>query len=139
MKTLQTLRIPLTALALLAASNAYAANRGSLHVSSPEDVAGKQLAAGDYSVRWEDRASGVELTIMHGNKVVATAIADEVPLQNASISDSVVIDIQKGEQPHLLQIFFSGQRVAFEIRQPSRDQNSGSRNQAAAAVPSSVQ
>jgi hypothetical protein len=139
MKTSQILRIPLTALALLVASNAFAANRGSLHVSSPEGVAGKQLAVGDYSVRWEDRASGVELTIMHGNKVVATAIADEVPLQNASTSDSVVLDIQKGEQPRLSRIFFSGRRVAFEIRQLSPDQNSRSSNQAAAALPSSVQ
>jgi hypothetical protein len=101
-------------------------------------VAGKQLAAGDYSVRWEDRASGVELTIMHGNKVVATAIADEVPLQNAANSDSVVLDIQTGEQPRLSQIFFSGQRVALEIRQPSPDQNSQNSNQAATAHPSSV-
>jgi hypothetical protein len=139
MKTSQTLRISLTALALLTASNAFAANRGSLHVSSPEDVAGKQLAAGDYSVRWEERASGVELTIMHGNKVVATAIADKLPLQNASSSDSVVLDIQTGQQPRLSQIFFSGQRVAFQIRQPSPDQNSRSSNRAAAALPSSAQ
>jgi hypothetical protein len=139
MRTSQALRIPLTALALLVASSAFAANRGSLHVSSPEDVAGKQLAAGYYSVRWEDRASGVELTIMHGNKVVATAIADEVPLQNASSNDSVVVDIQTGEQPRLSQIYFSGQRVAFEIRQPSPNQNSRSSNQAPAALPSSVQ
>jgi hypothetical protein len=139
MKASQTLRISLTVLAVLVASNAFAANRGSLHVSSPEDVAGKQLAAGDYSVRWEDRASGVELTIMHGNKVVATAIADEVPLQNASTSDSVVLNIQKGEQPRLSRIFFSGRRVGFEIRQPSPDQNSRSSNQAGAALPSSVQ
>jgi hypothetical protein len=139
MKASQTLRISLTVLAVLVASNAFAANRGSLHVSSPEDVAGKQLAAGDYSVRWEDRASGVELTIMHGNRVVATAIADEVPLQNASSSDSVVLDTQKGEQPRLSRIFFSGRRVAFEIRQPSPDQNSRSSNQVGAALPSSVQ
>ncbi len=58
MKTSQTLKIPLAALALLVASSAFAANKGSLHVSSPEDVAGKQLAAGDYSVRWEGPCVG---------------------------------------------------------------------------------
>jgi hypothetical protein len=139
MKALQTLRIPLTTLTLLVASNAFAANRGSLHVSSPEDVAGKQLAAGDYSVRWDNRASGVELTIMQGNRVVATATADAVPLQGASISNSVVINIEKGERARLSQIFFAGQRIAFEIREPLPDRNSASSNQGAAALPSSVQ
>jgi hypothetical protein len=139
MKALQTLRIPLTALTLLVASNAFAANRGPLHVSSPEDVAGKQLAAGDYSVRWDNRASGVELMIMQGNRVVATAIADAVPLQDASINNSVVINIEKGERPRLSQIFFAGQRIAFEIREPFPDSNSAGSNQGAAALPSSVQ
>jgi hypothetical protein len=143
MKTSQTLRIPLAALALLAASSAFAANRGSLHVSSPEYVAGKQLAAGDYSVRWEDRgASGVELTIMRGKQVVATAVADAVQLRKASTSDAVVIDTDNEERLRLAQIFFSGRSVAFELREPALDTNissSGSSSQSIDPLPSGLQ
>jgi hypothetical protein len=139
MKTSQTLRIPLAALAMLAASSAFAANRGSLHVSSTEDVAGKQVAAGDYSVRWEERASGVELTIVHGHKVVATAMADTVRLPNASNSDSVVIDFQGSGQPRLSEVFFAGQKVAFQLREPAPDTNIRSSNQSAAPLPSGLQ
>jgi hypothetical protein len=138
MKTSQTLRIPLAALALLAASSAFAANRGSLHVSSTEDVAGKQVAAGDYSVRWEERASGVELTIVQGHKVVATAMADTVRLPNASSNDSVVIDFGS-VQPRLSEVFFAGQRVAFQLREPAPDKNIRSSNQSAAPLPSGLQ
>ena len=47
MKTFHILKASLIALALLRVPNVFAANRGQLHVSSPEDVAGQTLNAGD--------------------------------------------------------------------------------------------
>ena len=55
-KTFHILNSSLIALALLPVPNVFAANRGPLHVSSPEDVAGQTLNAGDYIVLWEVRA-----------------------------------------------------------------------------------
>ena len=116
MKTLKRLSI---ALVFLSVSNLFAANKGSLHVSSPEEVAGQPLAPGDYVVRWEDRGPDVDLRIMQGRKIVATAIAHKMLLQNTSIADSVLIETI-AERRSLSLIFFSGSAVALEIRGPSR-------------------
>jgi hypothetical protein len=95
-------------------------------VSSPEDVAGQPLGAGDYIVQWEDGGPNVELRIMQGKRVVATAIANVMPLQNASISDSVVLQTAGGKRSLSL-IFFSGKSVAFEIRGTSGGVNVSSK------------
>ena len=93
MKTFHIVRSSLIALALLPVPNVFAANKGQLHVSSPEDVAGQTLNAGDYVVLWEGDGPDVALKIMQSKKVVATATAHTVQLQNASINDSAVINI----------------------------------------------
>jgi hypothetical protein len=122
MKTLNTVKSTFIALALLSVPNMFAANRGSLHVSSPEEVAGQPLAAGDYIVRWEDSGPNAELRIMQGKRVVATAVANVMPLKNVSVSDSVVLQ-NYGERRSLSLIFFSGKTVALEIREPSTGTN----------------
>ena len=53
MKLTKTFHGVLIGSAFLLAANAFAANKGTLHVSSPETVAGERLTAGDYTVRWE--------------------------------------------------------------------------------------
>ncbi len=118
MKTSHILKSLLVALALLSVPSLFAANRGSLHVSSLEDVAGQPLEPGDYTVQWVDSGPNVELRIMQGKRVVATAIANVTPLQNVSVSDSVVVQTTGGKRS-LSQIFFSGKTVALEIRGPS--------------------
>jgi hypothetical protein len=126
MKTSHIVKSLFIALVLLSVPNVFAANRGSLHVSSPEDVAGQPLGAGDYIVQWEDGGPNVELRIMQGKRVVATAIANVMPLQNASISDSVVLQTAGGKRSLSL-IFFSGKSVAFEIRGTSGGVNVSSK------------
>ena len=116
----------LIALALLPAANMFAANRGSLHVSSPEDVVGQTLEPGHYVVRWEGDGPNVELKIMQGKKVVATATAHTMVLQNASANDSEVLRVN-GERRSLSLIFFSGKTVALEIRGPSAGVNVSSK------------
>jgi hypothetical protein len=126
MKTSKGFKRSLIALTLLVATNAFAVNKGSLHVSSPESVLEKQLGPGDYIVRWEDTGSTVELTIMQGRKVVATAPAKVIPLEDASTDDSVVLHIDAGGRRHLWQIFFSGKRLALEIKGQFGGMNVGS-------------
>jgi hypothetical protein len=126
MKTFRILRSSLIALALLPLPNVFAANRGPLHVSSPEDVAGQTLIAGDYIVLWEGTGPDVQLKIMQGKKVVATATAHRVQLQNPSINDSEVINVN-GPTRSLAMIYFLGKTVALEIRGPSEGVNVSSR------------
>jgi hypothetical protein len=126
MKTYHILKSSLIALALLPVPNMFAANRGPLHVSSPEDVAGQTLNAGDYIVLWAGDGPDVELKIMQGKKVVATATAHAVQLQIPSINDSEVINVN-GQRRSLSMIFFLGKTVALEIQGPSAGVNISSR------------
>jgi hypothetical protein len=126
MKTYHILKSSLIALALLPVPNMFAANRGPLHVSSPEDVAGQTLNAGDYIVLWAGDGPDVELKIMQGKKVVATATAHAVQLQTPSINDSEVINVN-GQRRSLSMIFFLGKTVALEIQGPSAGVNISSR------------
>ena len=63
----------LLGLALLLATSAFAAvNKGSMQITDSVTVSGKELPAGDYSVKWDGNGPNVELNILKGNKVVLT-------------------------------------------------------------------
>jgi hypothetical protein len=119
MKLTKTLQGVLIGSAFLFASDAFAANKGALHVSSPETVAGERLDAGDYTVRWEGAGPGVQLKIMQGGKVVVAVPAKLVALDSASPSDSVILDIDGNGSRTLSQIFFSGKRFALRVEEGS--------------------
>ena len=71
----------LLGLALLLATSAFAAaNKGSMQLLDPVTVSGKQLPAGDYSVKWDGTGPNVEVNILKGNKVVATTPARLIDL-----------------------------------------------------------
>ena len=79
----------LLGLALLLATSVFAANKGSLQVSDPVTVNGKQIAAGDYTVKWDGNGPNVELNILRGKNVVATVPARMVDLDRAPSRDSL--------------------------------------------------
>jgi hypothetical protein len=101
--------------AFLLATDAFAANKGTLHVSSPEIVAGERLAAGDYTVRWDGTGPSIQFRIMQGAKVVVSAPARIVALDTASPSDSVVVDVEADGSRRVSQMWFSGQKLALQI------------------------
>ena len=55
-------------LALLLATSAFAANKGSLSVQEPVTINGTQLKPGDYKVQWDGNGPSVELSITQGKK-----------------------------------------------------------------------
>jgi hypothetical protein len=107
----------LLGLALLLATSAFAANKGSLSVVDPVTIAGKQLAAGQYKVTWDGSGSSVQLNIMQGKNVVATVPARVVELNNAANSDSAVVSSNSDGSKTLSQIRFSGKKFALAIGQ----------------------
>ena len=80
----------LLGLALLLATSVFAANKGSLQVSDPVTVNGKQIPAGEYTVKWEGTGSNVELNILRGKSVVATVPARMIDLNQSPDRDSAV-------------------------------------------------
>jgi hypothetical protein len=105
--------------AFLLATNAFAANKGTLHVSSPEIVAGERLAAGEYTVRWDGTGPSVQFRIMQRAKVVVAAPATIVALDNASPDDSVIVQEYDNGVRRLSLMCFSGQKVALQIEEGS--------------------
>jgi hypothetical protein len=101
--------------ALLLATGAFAASKGALQLTAPATVAGKQLAAGDYTVKWDGNGPSVQLEILKGKNVVATVPAQVVTLDHESNYDSAVVNTDGNGGRVLSQIRFSGKKMALSV------------------------
>jgi hypothetical protein len=106
----------LLGLALLLATSAFAAgNKGSMQLLDPVNVSGKQLPAGDYSVKWDGSGPNVEVNIMKGNKVVATTPARLIDLSAKPERDSAVVKNNDDGSRSLAEIHFGGKTYGLAI------------------------
>jgi hypothetical protein len=115
----------LLGLALLLATSVFAANKGSLQVSDPVTVNGKQIAAGEYTVKWDGNGPNVELNILRGKNVVATVPARMVDLESTPNRDSAVTVVGADGHKSLNEIRFSGKKYAFAIGAQTAQAESG--------------
>jgi hypothetical protein len=115
----------LLGLALLLATSVFAINKGSLQVSDPVTVNGKQIGAGEYTVKWEGNGPDVELNILHGKNVVATVPARMVDLDRAPSRDSAVTVVNPDGHKSLNEIRFSGKKYALAVGSESAKADSG--------------
>lgn len=115
--------------ALLLATSVFAAtNKGSLQVTDPLTVNGKQLPAGDYTVKWDGAGPNVELNIMRGKNVVATVPAHMVDLNSASNRDSLITNVNSDGRKSLNEIRFGGKKFALAINAESARAESNGTN-----------
>jgi hypothetical protein len=114
-------------LAVLLASSAFASNKGSLKVRETFEVAGQQLAPGEYQLRWDGSGSNVEVSFMQGRKEVAKASAKVVALDKASDYDSAVVDHSSGKAT-VSEVRFAGKKYALAIGATEKAEMSGSSN-----------
>ena len=112
-------------LALLLATSAFAANKGSLQVSDPVMVSGKQLAAGDYIVKWEGNGPNVELNILQGKRVVATIPARLIDLDRSADGNSAVVRKNDDGTKTLAEIRFAGKKYALALGDESAKADTG--------------
>ncbi len=115
----------LLGMALLLATGAFAANKGSLQVQDPVTVIGKQLPAGDYQLKWDDKGPNVELSILKGNKVVATVPARLVDINQSASSDAAVVRKNEDGSRSLSEIRFSGKKYALAIGEEAATADTG--------------
>jgi hypothetical protein len=118
----------LLGLALLLATSVFAANKGTLQVSDPVTVNGKQIGAGDYTVKWEGTGPNVELSILRGKNVVATVPARMVDLDRVPSRDSAVTVVSPDGHKSLNEIRFSGKKYAFAVGAQTAQAGSGDSN-----------
>jgi len=112
-------------LALLLASSALAASKGSLQLSNPTVVNGTKLKPGDYKIQWDGSGPSVEVSIMQGKNVVAKVPAKVVNLDSAAANDAAVTQKNSDGTSNLAGIRFQGKKFALEIGDAS-DGTSGS-------------
>jgi hypothetical protein len=108
----------LLGLALLLATSVFAAsNKGSMQLLDAVTISGKQLPAGDYSVKWDGTGPNVELNILKGNKVVATTSARLIDLSEKPNNDAAVVKNNDDGSRSLTEIHFGGKKYALAIGQ----------------------
>ncbi len=102
-------------LALLLATSAFAANKGSLSVQEPVTINGTQLKAGDYKVQWDGNGPSVELSITQGKKVIAKVPAHLVNLETPSPSDAAVVKNNGDGTKSLSEVRLSGKKFSLAL------------------------
>jgi hypothetical protein len=118
----------LLGLALLLATSGFAANKGSLEVQSPITVNGKELPAGEYTVKWDGAGPNVELNILKGKNVVATVPAHMIDLEQSPNRDSIITAVNGDGRKSLNEIRFSGKKYAFAVNAESAKAESNGTN-----------
>jgi hypothetical protein len=109
--------LTLTVAALLATSAlaAGAGHRGTLQTVSPVQVNGKSLPAGEYTVTWSGDGPNVNVSFARGGKVLATAAATVVTLDQKAPSDVCELKTSSTGSQELSALRFSGQKVQLDI------------------------
>src|SRR5215469_2847081 len=102
-------------LAVLLATSAFAANKGSLQVQEAISVNGQQLTPGDYKVQWDGNGPNVELSIMQGKKVITKVPAHMVDLSKASNADAAVVKSNGDGSKSLAEVRLSGKKFALAV------------------------
>ena len=105
----------LAGMALMFATTALAAEKGSLKLFDPTLVNGVELSPGDYTLQWEGTGNNVQLQIFQGKKVVATTTAALVQLK-APASQNLTSTKDAGNNAKTLtEIEFRGKSYALAI------------------------
>jgi hypothetical protein len=102
-------------LAMLLASSAFAATKGSLQIVDPVTVNGTQLKAGDYRVQWDATSPNVEVSIMQGKNVITKVPAKVVNLDSAAANDAAVTRKNNDGTSSLIGVRFEGKKFALEM------------------------
>jgi hypothetical protein len=110
-----TFKITLLAALVLIAASAFASDKGSLELQHPTSIAGKQLATGRYTVRWDGTGDAVQLKIYQGKNQVASTSARVVKIEAPLRDDSAVLNTNSDGSYSLFQIRFGGKKYALEI------------------------
>jgi hypothetical protein len=105
----------LLGMALTLATSAFAANKASLQISEPTQIAGTKLAPGDYKVEWDGNGPSVEMSILKGKSVVAKVPAQIVNLDQAAPANATVVKKNDDGSRSLSQIRVGGKKYALAV------------------------
>jgi hypothetical protein len=105
----------LAGIAMLFATTALAAEKGSMKLFDPTLVNGVQLLPGDYTLQWEGTGNNVQVQILQGKKVVATTAAALVQLKAPASRNMTSTRSALNNARALTEVEFRGKGVALAI------------------------
>jgi hypothetical protein len=106
-------------LAVLLASSAFAASKGSLEIRNPTVVNGTTLKPGEYKVEWDGAGPNVEVSIMQGKNVVAKVPAKLVELSAPAQNTAAVVQKNTDGSSSLTGARFEGKKYSLELGEGS--------------------
>jgi ABC-type enterochelin transport system substrate-binding protein len=111
-------RIIFATLVLALTTSAFAANdshKSGFEISAATQVNGTTIPAGEYTAKWEGSGPTVQVSILQGRKVVATAPAQVVVLDRAaSDTQAEVLNGSNGER-ELKALQFAGKKISLQL------------------------
>ena len=113
-------------LAILVASSAFAANKGSLTLVNPATINGTELKAGDYRLEWEGTGPAVQVSILKGKSVVAKVPGKVVDLNAPAQNNAAVVQKSDSGASTLAGARFEGKKFALELGESSDGMQAGS-------------
>jgi len=108
-------------LALLLASSAFAATKGSLTLQNAATINGTKLKAGDYKLQWDGTGPAVEVSIMQGKNVIAKVPAKLVDLATPAQNSAAVLEKHDDGTSTLSGARFEGKKYALQLGGDSSD------------------
>jgi hypothetical protein len=102
------------AMLLLLPAIAWSESKGPLYLAHPTNVAGRMLASGNYTLRWEGAGEQVQVKIYQGKNEVAAVPARVIQLSSPASFDSAVVKTEGGTTS-LSEIRFVGKKSALHV------------------------
>lgn len=109
-------------MALMLATTAFAAEKGSMKLIQPAVVGGVQLAPGDYNLSWEGTGPNVQLKVTKDGKSVATVPAHAIELKETPAANGTNTKLNAEGKPAVSEVFFRGKTHALEIAPDAQGQ-----------------
>lgn len=111
-------KVMFLSLVVLLSTGAFAANdshKGGVNLSAPVQAAGKQLPAGDYTVKWDGTGPDAQVTFVRDGKVMATVPARVVKLDRKPSQDTIEVKTASNGDRSLIAIRFEGKAYGLEL------------------------
>jgi hypothetical protein len=107
---LATLTLAFTVCAFAASDT----HKNNFQISTPAQVNGTQIPAGEYTAKWQGTGPAVQVSIMQGKKVLATVPAQIVTLSQPASNTQAEVSNSNGNQ-ELTVLQFSGKTYSLEL------------------------
>jgi hypothetical protein len=108
--------------AVLLATTAFAAEKGSMKLIQPAVVGGVQLTPGEYNLSWEGTGPNLDVKVTKDGKSIATIPARAIELKETPSANGTATKLGADGKTAVSEVFFRGKTRALEIAPDAQGQ-----------------